>query len=60
MPVADKFEVTAKLITFWLFSTDLLLGLIGISRCKKANMTTPSVWWPHGHHLHGGPRAAIF
>ena len=43
MPVADKFEVTAKIITFWLFGTFLLLGLIGISRCKKVNITTPSV-----------------
>jgi hypothetical protein len=43
VPATDEFEVTAKIITFWLSGTGLLLGLIGVSRCKKVNITTPSV-----------------
>ena len=41
--MADKFEVASKIITFRLFGSGLLLGLMGICKMQESNITTPSV-----------------
>jgi hypothetical protein len=47
VPVADKFEVASKIITFRLFGGGLLLELMGICKMQERNITTPSV----GDHM---------